>query len=197
MLTYVQGYLPTKHQSAHVLRNYKDMGDPSLRSQLSLVLMGLVAYHIKCIRRWAGGGWHLVTYVPSRRTSHPLAAFAELMGALIRADRIELVPGPSFGGGRIILPDTFVVPPGVDVSGKRVLILEDTWVSGSKVQSAAMAVKLAGATHVTTLCIGRWLSAKLPAHADFIETRLTPGDTYDAAVCPVFPTHMCGSGTAA
>ncbi|HYQ68602.1 hypothetical protein [Actinophytocola sp.] len=63
-----------------------------------------------------------------------------------------------------------------------VLVVEDTWVSGDKAQSAALALKAAGATRVTVLCVTRWLRYDWEDHRALIETLDEP---YDAARCPV------------
>jgi predicted phosphoribosyltransferase len=48
-----------------------------------------------------------------------------------------------------------------DVAGKAVLIVDDTWVSGGSAQSAAVAVKRAGATRAAIVVLGRHVD---PAH---------------------------------
>ena len=69
------------------------------------------------------------------------------------------------------------------VSGARVLLLDDTWVSGASVQSAAMCLKLAGAASVTAVVLGRYLNPALPGHAAFAAGL---GETaYDPAKCAI------------
>lgn len=42
-----------------------------------------------------------------------------------------------------------------DIAGRTVLVIDDTWTSGARIQSAAWALKLAGATRVAAVVIGR------------------------------------------
>ena len=42
-------------------------------------------------------------------------------------------------------------------AGASVLLLEDTWVSGASAQSAAAALKRAGARHVAVVVLGRYI----------------------------------------
>jgi len=45
-----------------------------------------------------------------------------------------------------------------ELAGASVLLIDDTWVSGSSAQSAAAALRRAGAAHVACVVIGRWLT---------------------------------------
>ena len=69
------------------------------------------------------------------------------------------------------------------IAGKHVLVVDDTWVSGGKSQSAAIALKDAGADAVTILCVARWLSYDYDDdHRRMIKELTAP---YDATMCPV------------
>lgn len=68
------------------------------------------------------------------------------------------------------------------VVDKHVLVVDDTWGSGNKAQSAALALKAAGATCVTVLCATRWLRYDWADHRELIESLVEP---YDAMRCPV------------
>ena len=50
-------------------------------------------------------------------------------------------------------------------------------------QSAALAVRRAGAAAVSVMVVGRWLSTDRPLTTDFMATRL--GRAYDPDICPV------------
>ena len=58
----------------------------------------------------------------------------------------------------------------------------DPPVAGLARQSAALALKAAGAVRVTVLCAARWLSYEWPEHREFIDSLDEP---YDARRCPV------------
>jgi hypothetical protein len=52
-------------------------------------------------------------------------------------DALELVPGPGATNKRIVSGDQFEVVPKRSLKGEHVLVLDDTWTTGSRTQSAA------------------------------------------------------------
>ena len=99
--------------------------------------------------------------VPSGRGRpgpHPLRALA---APYLARPWLSLRPRP--GGdpwARSLDPTRFQatgLPPGATV-----LLLDDTWVSGASAQSAAVALKLAGAAAVAVVVVGRHLPASPP-----------------------------------
>ncbi|MFI6098404.1 ComF family protein [Lentzea sp. NPDC051213] len=50
-----------------------------------------------------------------------------------------------------------------DVEERSILLVDDTWTSGASLQSAAVALKRAGATRVVGLVIGRHLDEPTPS----------------------------------
>jgi hypothetical protein len=54
------------------------------------------------------------------------------------------------------------------VTGADVLVVDDSWVSGGSAQSAAVALKLAGARRVAILVIGRHVNPDDPRSAEFL-----------------------------
>jgi hypothetical protein len=70
-------------------------------------------------------------------------------------------------------------------AGASVLLLDDTWVSGASAQSAAAALKLAGARHVAVVVLGRHVNpddaASAPLLAGLAAAR------YDPSACAVHP----------
>ena len=123
--------------------------------------------------------------VPSgqgRPGTHPLAAIAaELVGLPV----IRLSTGPdAVARGREIGIGLLRVIDAVD--GENVLLIDDTWVSGGSAQSAAVALKRAGAGKVAVVVAGRHVN---PAD------RLAGAFAAGAAVAP---GHAClHGGTAA
>jgi orotate phosphoribosyltransferase len=57
---------------------------------------------------------------------------------------------------------------GDPVAGRDVLVVDDTWVSGGSAQSAAAALKLAGARRVAVVVLGRHVNPADPASARFL-----------------------------
>ncbi|MGW1147813.1 hypothetical protein ACWD6I_22800 [Streptomyces sp. NPDC002454] len=71
------------------------------------------------------------------------------------------------------------------------MLFDDTWVTGSHFQSAAAALRQAGALHVTGLVLARRLRPDWGANAAFITEQLTR--PYDVTVCPV-GEHLAQEG---
>jgi orotate phosphoribosyltransferase len=59
---------------------------------------------------------------------------------------------------RDLHPGRFLVPR--RLAGANVLLLDDTWTSGSSAQSAALALKLAGASRVAVVPLGRHVNPR-------------------------------------
>lgn len=100
-----------------------------------------------------------LTTVPSTlgRRTHPLPAVAGGRAVAL------LVPAPSAAAPRGFSPARYrVVAP---VRGRSVLVVEDAWVTGAHAQSAAAALKRAGARAVAVLALGRWLNPAYPPAA--------------------------------
>jgi hypothetical protein len=61
-------------------------------------------------------------------------------------------------------------------------VVDDTWVSGDKAQSAALALKAAGAARVTIFSAARWLRYDWSDHRQLIDNLVPP---YNPRCCPV------------
>lgn len=175
-------------QSGIVLRHYKDDVSAAAREQHSRVLGRLlylaIVLHQRCIERRVGHPVTARVAVPSlkgRAGVHPFTAMARAMKAV--DDTLELVPSPGATYQRIISESQFEIVPKRSLSGEHVLVLDDTWTTGSRTQSAALALHDAGADHVSVMVIGRWLSQTYGSNAEFIKTRLRRD--YDPRICPV------------
>jgi hypothetical protein len=150
---------------ARALWRYKAEGggDPSARTELGLMLLVFLYGHTRCL--WDRAG-HLragvtapsaLAVVPSgrgRRGPHPLR---ELAGSYLTAPWVTLSDAP----GEPLL--TRELHPGRfraagRLAGADVLLLDDTWTTGSSAQSAAVALKLGGARSVVILTLGRYLN---------------------------------------
>jgi hypothetical protein len=69
-------------------------------------------------------------------------------------------------GARTVSADRFASNDVSAVSGQHVLVLDDTWTTGAKVHSAALAARRAGAAAVTVMVEGRWLRAEFGSNAE-------------------------------
>jgi hypothetical protein len=144
-----------------LLRDYKD-GRPRTRDVLSARVAALTGAFL-----WREGpvmapeGWDAIVAVPStagRPGPHPLE------GAL---DRVDWLAGQVAGGGvtyagpgqcghRRAEEAGFRVDPAL--AGARVLVVDDTWASGARVQSTASALVLAGAAVAAVAVLGRYVT---------------------------------------
>jgi hypothetical protein len=189
-LAYAKGRMPSMHQSAHHVRAYKAPSPaPGCARDLQLMAGAGTYLHGSCINATVGE-WHTVTFVPSTTKpggSTPISGIARAVhGVHSSCAKVGLAIGPGGTAPRSTIPqpNRFFVPDEYvpQVTDKHVLVIEDTWVSGDKAQSAALALKAAGARRVTILCVTRWLRYDWEDHRALIETLTEP---YDAARCPV------------
>jgi predicted phosphoribosyltransferase len=122
----------------------------------------------------------VVTTVPSsdraRDESHPLR---QIVGSTIAPTRGRyrrlLTRSAAEAEKRDVVPEKFAASAELD--GVSVLLVDDTWVTGGSVQSAAGALKRAGAGSVGVLVLGRLIDesyedqgerlAKLPKQFDW------------------------------
>lgn len=142
----------------------RDGSGPAAARVLSLLLLFL---HEAGPAVWRGAGMGeptAVCVVPSGRGrpgQHPLRALA---APYLARPWLTLWPRP--GGdpwARTLDPARFRA--GRLRPGTTVLLLDDTWVSGASAQSAAVALKLAGAAAVAVVVVGRHLQAMPPLAA--------------------------------
>ncbi|WP_329084809.1 phosphoribosyltransferase [Streptosporangium sp. NBC_01469] len=150
-------YAVKRAQHAHGLAAYKAQ-PPSWESQTNLLslLLLFVKEHLGCVARASRvAGWSHAAVVPSTRNrpgEHPLRA---LVGGRLGLPWAELSANPHIPSEvREFRVDRFEVSGG-DLRGARVLLLDDTWTTGSRVQSASYALKLAGADKVAAVVLGR------------------------------------------
>jgi hypothetical protein len=168
---------------AEDLWRYKSPGGlgMSARGSLLALLLAFLDDHAGCVwRRAAMPGPDRLAVVPSglgRPGSHPLLALAAPHVSLPLWP-LAIRPGRQ---GRDLDLHRFQAGPGPHGGG--VLLLDDTWVSGASAQSAAAALKLAGAGRVALVVLGRHVNPADPRAARFA-AGLAPGP-YDPAACAV------------
>lgn len=174
-------------QSGYLMHSYKDLIAPTLRhrTQLSVLLFAALGLHGGCIERRLGDEIEACAIVPSTRPDrigeHPLRVVTRQ--TRLRLPEIELATRSDVHlDERLTSADRFAVTAG-DAVRRHVLLIEDTWTSGAKCQSAALTLRQAGADSVTILALARWLRPEEPRVGAFIKNRLTAD--YDPLVCPV------------
>lgn len=200
-MSYTDGWNPSgRSQSAQTMRLYKSSQPPARSVTDVHLLTNIVTWiHDGCIRDTElGKGWDAATYVPSRTSrvgDHPVSKVTTNVARLVgdepnenSARRISRQPIEVGGrdAPRIAAADRFAVPDSVrpSIEGKRVLLVDDMWTTGTSMQSAAAALKLAGATSVTGLCVSRWLAWNWEPHVPLLE-KVTKR-AYDPFSCIAF-----------
>lgn len=190
-LTYVRGYADHGiDQSAYTVRAYKQSPPaPKCLDDMRLMVLGATLLHGRCMASAAGAFWAAVTFVPSAAKPGPEHPVAELARRVHHnnetKNRLTLELGPGIADmSRRVRDDRFVVPTRFKdrIARRHVLVVEDTWVTGTKVQSAAVALKIAGARSVTALCVARWCDNRRIENRRLLDSCQEP---YDAQVCPV------------
>jgi hypothetical protein len=169
------------------LWRYKSWRTPSAsaRAALLALLLAFLHDHGPCIWRHAGmAGPGRLAVVPTgcgRPGPHPLL---ELTSPYLRLPLTRLAMWPARQGRDL---DIQRFNAERTVARADVLLIDDTWVSGASAQSAAAALKLAGARRVAIVVLGRHLDPADPRSAQLL-ARLRPGP-YDPSKCAVHPQH--------
>jgi hypothetical protein len=177
-------------QLHHVLAAYKRTDGRvgrRLATQLAAVLWRFLAGHEQCLARAAGvPSFDVVATVPSgsgeRDANHPLHWLAsELVGPMRDRHRRLLarsgVPVAPHAFDRRRYATTGRLPEAA------VLIVDDTWTTGANVQSAATALKEAGAQTVAAVVIGRHLNREWGQNEWRLSALQRPFDWTTCAYC--------------
>lgn len=146
------------------LRRYKDAPALSARHHYAGVLAwrlhDFLLHHRRCLEL-AAGTWDALTLVPSTSRAPlgapsccPLGAVAGKVPELQGLTELALDRGPGRAGHLHPAPDGFRVAA-ADTLRRRVLLLDDTWVTGARARSAAAALAGVEATVVAIVVVGR------------------------------------------
>jgi hypothetical protein len=144
--------------------------------------------HGPCLWRAAGiaGPTHLAV-VPTARGRpgpHPLRA---LVAEHLTGPWADIRARPGGQQVRDLDPGRFWAAA---LPGARVLLIDDTWTTGSSAQSAAMALRSAGADAVVTVVLGRHVG-RAEAELAGLEPAVMP---FRQGTCAVHADHAAGSG---
>jgi predicted amidophosphoribosyltransferase len=171
------------------LRGYKRLGGPPAAASiagLAAVLQRHLELHEHCLAGVAGlDGFDVVTIVPSsdraRGESHPLH---QLVGELVapvrhRYERLLRRTGADVAAHHFNIHKYEAIHW---LGGRSVLLVDDTWTTGANAQSAALALKEAGAARVAAVVIGRYVN---PGYGDNDQRlrRMPAFDWHDCAWC--------------
>ncbi len=185
-------YSVAHEQLHHALWGYKRLdGEPARRLQVELaaVLWRYLATHEACLAHAAGTDtFDLVTIVPSgaidRDSAHPLRRLTGELVAPTRSryepllERTEAnVPEREFSANKFAPVRT------EQLRAKSILLVDDTWTTGASAQSAAAALKQAGAATVAAIVIGRHVNREWRDTDRRLRAIALPYDWQRCALC--------------
>ncbi|HEY5879818.1 MAG TPA: phosphoribosyltransferase [Nakamurella sp.] len=140
----------------------------------SLLTYAVVA-HWECVGSDLPDAWTVVPSLSGRVGHHPLGEIAR--GFFGSIPYVPLTAAQNVTDPRTFRPGNFVAH---EVPARHVLVLEDTWVSGARAQSAAAKLKQEGARVVTALTVARWLRPEWASTESYIKTL----PLFDPDICP-------------
>jgi predicted amidophosphoribosyltransferase len=184
-------YSVAREQLHHALRGYKQLtGDVARRLQVELaaVLWRFLVRHESCVASAAGAdtSFTTLTTVPSgdrdRDKRHPLHwIVGEVVGPTkVRYERLlerSSTEAPAHGFEKSKYTAT------KPLDGQPVLLIDDTWTTGANAQSAAAALKSAGAGPVAAVVIGRHLNREWHENDRRLRGITRPFDWDRCALC--------------
>lgn len=162
-------YKVTRGQHSHNLWAYKEARPPVTEAQvhLSALLRVFLREHYPCLCEAAGGGFTGWTAVPStkgRPGPHPV----ERLWAGGGLPRVAVTVNPCHSpSSRDFHADWFHIAG--SLAGHRVLVIDDSWTTGSRAQSLAHSLKAAGADSVAVVVIGRHLNTDTAGGAEILK----------------------------
>jgi len=177
----------SQRQFAHELYAYKSRGgSPRLITGLGSVLWRWLGAHEDCLASACDvSAFDLITTVPSsssgRTGDHPLVKVVSgvVVGSQERYKRLLFpsdvdVERREFSGRRFNALG--------DLTGLRVLLIDDTWTTGAHMLGAAGALKKLGAQAVGGVALGRWYHPSQSRNATVEEARRGLAWTWDTCM---------------
>lgn len=156
------------------LRDYKSEStyfSESVRAEHRLLLAATVQrflrIHREHIEQAAGVSWDTIQVVPSTRPGRREHPLGEVMRMTVFRDELAQLLTYTGEPIRHNEPNPAAFAPVGRVEGRRVLIVDDTFTTGARVQSVAGALTRAGATVAAAVPIGRVIGTDRPEKEAF------------------------------
>ncbi|HEY2287882.1 MAG TPA: hypothetical protein VGH88_19245 [Streptosporangiaceae bacterium] len=175
-------YAVADQQSGYLMRGYKaPQPAEEHRAIVALLVIAGLAGHAPCPQVLAGRPvthWASVPSLPAQPGEHPLRA---IVSSLAPGQEARLAAAASARFPRDVNPHHFRAD-GPLPAGSHVLLIDDTWAGGGHAQSAALALRRAGAGRVSLLVVARWIRTDFGGNVEFL--RELAGRDYDPQICP-------------
>jgi len=181
-------YSVAGEQLHHALAGYKRLGGNVARRMqvdMAALLWRYLADHERCIAAATGvPAFPIVTTVPSssreRDERHPLRHIVGELGLPTR-DRFArlLTRSDASVDDRTISAEKYLAAHAL--SGEPVLLVDDTWTTGANAQSAAAALRHAGAGSIALVVIGRHIKRDWEDNAERLRALPRPFDWAECA----------------
>lgn len=188
-------YAPSTEQMHTALRKYEDSPDTQVRTRFSRGLLAVfwrfIRRHERCLAKEAGvPEFDTVTTVPSKTTTrdardHLRTIVGQHAQPTSERYRRVLRPADSAADERRFDAGRYRAPQRID--GSAVLLVDDTWTTGSSAQSAAAALRGAGAEAVALVVIGQYINLDYSDHRHRLEG-LPRG--FDWSICVVHRARL-------
>ena len=175
-------YAVAGQQSGYVMRGYKAQRpvDEHVTIVALLILLGL-SMHTRCPGALAGmpvTHWTAVPSLPARPGEHPLR---RILSNPPLGREVLLTAAANVQRPRDVNPEHFSANARLP-HGSHVLLIDDTWTGGGHAQSAVLAMRRAGAAHVSLVVAARWIKEDFGDNAKFLRDLST--QDYDPEICP-------------
>jgi hypothetical protein len=168
-------------QTGYVMRGYKSQRPVEEHVGIvAMVAMLGVGLHTACAGVLLDSPvthWSTVPSLPAKPGPHPLR---RLVHPAADGPEVTLAAAAAVSDARLVTPTHFSAP--ALPKDSHVLLVDDTWTRGGHAQSAALALRAAGASHVSVMVVARWVNPEFRDNAEWLRRRLTRD--FDAYTCP-------------
>jgi hypothetical protein len=168
-------------QSGYLMRQYKAPAPVREHQAVLAALMIVGEAHNDCLEISIGREithWSVIPSLPARQGIHPFRMYAQRAA---RGEEIRLLAAENTSAPRSLNRHHFRAASGLP-SGSHALLMDDTWAAGGHAQSAALALRAAGATTISTMTAARWINPGYGNNRAFVTDYLA-GD-YNPDLCP-------------
>jgi hypothetical protein len=173
-------YAAGGQQSGYVMRGYKSQRPVeehvSVVAMMSMLGVGLHTACAGVLAELPVSHWSTVPSLPAKAGPHPLRRLIQPVGP---GDEVPLTAATAVKDPRAVDAAHFVAPPLPQAA--HVLLVDDTWTRGGHAQSAALALRAAGASRVSVLVAARWVNPEWDDNARWLREL---SRDYDPLICP-------------